>query len=274
MGTLYVVVVPEGNPDDITLRARRVLDQAALIVAVDIDRARHLLAHYQIATSLVDAVQADVSLKALRAGDVALLHTAWSPSPTSLSWQLIGAAIERGFPVVPIPGPSPVVTALVISGLPADSFVYLGKLPVQPPSRRELLALVADEGRTLVVLEWLARLAGTLADLHDALGDRSVTVVAASQQGMGVVWRGAAGEAPAHLSGHPSEGPCVLVLSGARQGTIRWEEVRLLAEVQACLARGLGAKEISRQLTQSGWHRREIYRLATHVADLSRAENR
>jgi 16S rRNA (cytidine1402-2'-O)-methyltransferase len=273
MGTLYVVGVPEGNPDDITLRARRVLDRVALIVAVDVDQARHLLARYQIATSLVDAVHADVSLEALRAGDVALLHTAWSPGPTSFTCALIRAAIEHGFPVVPIPGPSPVVTALVISGLPADSFVYLGELPLQPPARHELLALVVDEPRTLVVMEWPDRLPDTLADLYDALGHRTVVVVAASQQEMGVVWRGTVGEAPAHLLDCPSQGPCVLVLSGARQETIRWEEDRLLAEVRACLARGLGAKEISQQLTKSGWRRREIYRLATQVASFSPGEN-
>jgi 16S rRNA (cytidine1402-2'-O)-methyltransferase len=273
MGTLYVVGVPEGDPDDITLRARRILGQVALIVAEDVGQARHLLARHKIATPLADGVHADAVADLLQVGDVALLHTGWSPGPTSFGCQLIHAAIEHGFPVVSIPGPSLVVTALVISGLPADSFIYLGELPPQPTARRELLAHVAGEYRTLVVLEWPARLPDTLADLHGTLGHRSLVVVAAPQQEMEVVWRGAVGEAPQYLLDRLSEGPCLLVLSGAREETIRWEKDRLLAEVRACLARGLGAKEISQQLASSGWPRREIYRLATQVAGFSPAEN-
>jgi len=136
------------------------------------------------------------------------------------------------------------------------------------------MAFVAGESCTLVALDWPARLPETLADLHDILGPRPLVVVAASYQGIEAVWRGMLGEAPGPLSDRPLQGPCALVLGGAGEKTIRWEQDRLLAEVRACLARGLGAKEISQQLAAaSGWPRRKIYRLATQGADFSPTEN-
>ena len=273
MGTLYVVGAPEGSPDDITLRAKRILGQVALIIAGDMAQARHLLACHGITTPLADVVCADAFLDALRVADVALLHADPSPGPTGAAYQRIQAAIDGGFPVVPIPGSSLVVTALVISGLPADSFLSLGELPPQPVARRELLALVAGEPRTLVALEWPARLPETLADLQETLGQRPLVVVAAFCQGIEVAWRGAVGEAPGFLLERPCQGPCALVLGGTGEKTVCWEKDRLLAEVQARLAQGLGAKEISQQLAaQSGWPRREIYRLATQEAGFSYAD--
>lgn len=264
MGTLYVVGAPPGDPDDITLRARRILAEVTLVGADDADQARRLLAHYDVATPV--AKVGDL-WEALDAGDAALLSQGWLPGPSDSSYQLICAAIERGFPVVPVPGPTLPVTALVISGLPADSFVYLGELPRDPSARRDLLALVAGERRSLVAIEWPDRLPGTLVDLVEALGDRSLAVVAASDTGIDVIWRGALGEAPAHLPSPPGQALCTLVVGVAREKADRWDCERLRAEIRACLERELGTKEISRQLAaESGWPRREVYRLAVELA--------
>lgn len=272
MGTLYVVGVPPGDPDDTTLRALRVLREVALVVAGGPPHCRHLLARYDIGMPFVDLSEGAPSysvervVAALGTGDVALLWTGWSPVPSNSSHQLICAAIERDFPVVPIPGPTLPLTALVISGLPADGFVFLDQLPSEPAARHELLASVADERRSLVALESPSRLSDTVSCLEEALGDRPLTVVATSDQGPGDIWRGTVGGAAIKLPEGRFGCLCALVIGGAQEGVICWDEDRLRAEIQACLDQGLGAKETSQQLAgESGWPRRQIYHLAVEA---------
>jgi 16S rRNA (cytidine1402-2'-O)-methyltransferase len=270
VGTLYVVGAPAGHPDDITLRALRILREVVLVVAEDAGHAQRLLARHEIATPLAAASSVHALLDALRAGDVAILSVGWSSGPQGSGDQLIHSTIDHGFPIVPVPGPALPITALVISGLPADRLAYLGELPRAPSARHDLLASAASERRTLVVRESPHLLAGTLVDLCAALGDRSLVVVTASEQGIEVIWRGTLGTASEHLVDPPTHRPLVLVIGGARERPIPWDEDRLQAEIGALLDQGLGVKEISQQLTgESGWPRREIYRRAVEAANLS-----
>jgi len=267
VGTLYVVGVPARDPDDLTLRALRVLGEVDLVAAADVPSARHLLAHHDISTPLVAVTCRDDLLAALETGDVALFSEGRGSGPSGPNLALIRAAIERGFPVVPVPGPDLALTALVIAGLPADSFVCLGDLPAQTPARRNLLASLANERRTLVALESPARLPAALADLRDALGDRPLVVVAAAEQGVGTIWQGTVAEAPECPFDRSLQAPWVLVVGGARECVTRWDEERLRAGIRSSLEQGLGAREIGRQLaSESGWRRREIYRLAVEIA--------
>jgi 16S rRNA (cytidine1402-2'-O)-methyltransferase len=266
------VGTPAANLDDLSQRARRILDQVNLVVADHVDQARRLLDWHQIGSPLV-ATEPNVVEQTLGAGDVALLAEGQSPGLSASGARLVRVAIERGFPVVPVPGPCLPITALVISGLPADSFVYLGQLPLQPAARRELLASVARERRTLVVAESPEQLSATLAELRAALGDRPLALAAASDQGVEILWRGALGEVEEAWFiepgfGEPSPAPVVLIVGGALARAARWSEDELLAEIQARHEQGFGAKEISRELApESGWPRRQIYRL---VVDLNR----
>ncbi len=276
MGILYIVGAPQGDLDDITLRAVRILGEVTLIVASDVPHTRRLLAHYDIATPLTPLSEPDCSvtldsiLGALEMGDVALVTTAWSPSPSGPSYRLIRAAIGRDFPVVPSPGPTLPITALVVSGLPADSFVYLGQLPTGSSARCDLLASVAAERRTLLTLVLHHQLSAALTDMAEALGERPLAVVATSDQDGQKVWRGTVSGASEHLLGQPDQELCVLVVGGARGRPARWDIDRLRAEVRAGLERGLAAKEIGRQLAvQSDWPRREIYSLAVEIDRLS-----
>jgi 16S rRNA (cytidine1402-2'-O)-methyltransferase len=268
VGTLYVIGAPAGDPEDLTLRARRLLEEVVVIAADSLDQAQRLLARYDIATPLIALPEGDRLFDILATDDVGLLVEGGAPCSSGIASELIRATIQRGFPVVPIPGPAFPITALVVSGLPADSFVYLDRIPAEPTARRDLLALVTTERRTLVLLESLDHLAGTLTDLRDVLGDRPLVLVTASAHGTEAIWRGTLGQASEPWGTQSISEPCVLVVGGAREQVTRWDGGRLRAEVQARLDQGLGAKEIGRDLAvESGWPRREIYRLAVEMGD-------
>ena len=269
MGTLYVLGTPAGDPADLTRRALRILETVDLIVAGDEDSARALAAHHALAAPVILAQ--DGTPDALAEGDVALLYSGLSPAPSYPGFQLIRGALDRQHPVVPIPGPSLAITALVISGLPADSFVYLGALPREQAARRELLAAIRTERRTVVALSPPARRAAALAELFQMLGDRALAVVASSVQGAELVWRGRLELAIAELGRDAAPDTCALVVGGAPDGAARWQEDRLRSEIQSRLVAGLGVKEISQQLAEnSGWSRREIYRLSVELAGRNR----
>jgi 16S rRNA (cytidine1402-2'-O)-methyltransferase len=273
MGTLYIVGAPAGDPQDITRRALRLLGEVALVIADDVDHAQRLLADHGLDTPLLASTDADLPLRALDGGDVAVLIEGWSPGLTGPSFQLVRAAIEQGFAVVPVPGPCLSLAALVVSGMPADSFVFLGELPPQPASRRELMASLAAEHRTLVALGSPHALPELLADLRGVFGDRPLVVVTASGGATGVAWRGTLGDAPGEALGEPGPEPYVLIIGGARERAERWDEERLRAEVQRCLEQGLSAREIGPALAaESGWPRRAVYRLAARGAPFARGE--
>jgi|GEM_PF-13958 len=266
MGTLYIVGVPAGRADELTLRAQRTLEEVALLVTEEGTPAPDLPVGCGLAAPSVPVTDTEAILAALETGDVALLLDERRAGPSVPASGLIRAALEGGFPVVPVPGPSLPVTALILSGLPADSFICLGSLPAQPDERQALLAAVAGERRTLLILASPAHLPDTLACLYGALGDRPLAVVVVSGEGTEMVWRGRLGQAAGQVAARPDWLGCALVIGGARQPTGRWEKARLRAEVRARLEQGLSAREAGRQLSAlSGWPRREIYRLAMEV---------
>ncbi len=272
MGTLYVVTAPAGDPNDLTRRALRILKKVSLIVTDDEGNARQLLDHFGITTPLVPA-PGDDHLDTLAEGDVAFLCSGLSPVLPECGYRLIRGALDRRYPAVPAPGPSLPITALVISGLPADSFFYLGELPQEPTARSELLAAVSAEHRTVLALAPRALLPVTLADLHSTLGDRPLVLVVSSTMGAQVVWRGRSQEAAGGLAEATLPGTHVLVIGGAPAETARWDEGRLRSEIQSLQVAGLGAKEISQQLAgDSGWSRREVYRLSVELAQRDRAQ--
>ena len=265
VGTLYVVGAPAGDANDLTRRAARILREVSLVVADDEGHAQQLLDRHRIATPLIPSGSAAVP-DILETGDLALLISGSSPAPAESGYRLIRLVVERGFPVVSIPGPSLPLTALVVSGLPADSFVYLGEPPPQQPNCSDLLEPLAADRRTLVIAARRQRLPVSLNNLHATLGPRPAVLVSASGDGTEVVWRGTLDCAPAPMPDHKEPGCLVLVVGGAREQSVLWDEERLRAEIEAGLARALRVKEISRILAaESGWSRREVYRLAVEI---------
>ncbi len=265
MGILYVVGAPAGDLDDLTHRARRILGEVALVVAEDVSLGQKLLARHGLTTPLftlqpsIGAEDLNTLLDTLADRDVALLTSGWSVGPLQVSQQLIRAAVAREIRVLAVPGPSFPIAALVISGLPADSFVYLHRLPQEAEVRRALLHAVSDERRTLVLLDAL----DGLSELYRALGDRELAVVASlEEKGAQVAWRGTLPLAIEEFADRVIDCPCALVVDGAPEAA-RWDEEKVRQQIQALLKRGHGAKAISQQLAvESGWPRRQIYQLA------------
>ncbi len=267
MGTLYVVGTPIGNLEDISLRALRILREVDLIAAEDTRTTRKLLARYGIETPLTSyhehnkLTKLDYLLETLRQKDVALVSEAGMPGLSDPGYELIRAAIERGIPVVPVPGPSALVTALVVSGLPTDSFVYLGFLPRRREERRRLLESVARERRTLVAFEAPHRLLATLADLKEVLGDRRIAIARELTKVHEEVWRGTTDEALARFEEAPPRGEFTLVIEGAREA--RWDEERVRRALRRMLGEGVGTREAVKAVAElAGWPKREVYELA------------
>lgn len=159
MGTLYLVATPIGNLEDITLRALRLLREVSLIAAEDTRVARKLLAHYEIETP-VDSfhehspdARLDEIVDALTTGDVAVISDAGMPGISDPGSRLIERAVTRGYPVLPIPGPSSVIAATAVSGLADEGFVFAGFLPRKASEKRERLRKLAEPGLPLVIFE-------------------------------------------------------------------------------------------------------------------------
>jgi 16S rRNA (cytidine1402-2'-O)-methyltransferase len=183
--SLYLVATPIGNLEDITLRALRVLKEVDLIACEDTRQTLKLLSHYGIKTRTVSYHEHNEMTKAaelvvnLEGGaKVALVTDAGMPGISDPGFRLIALAIRHHVPVVPIPGASAFLAALVASGLPTDSFRFSGFLPAKAGQRRKLLESVKDSPRTQVFYEAPHRLLETLADVVEVLGNGRHVVVA------------------------------------------------------------------------------------------------
>src|SRR3990170_3026405 len=218
MPTLFVVATPIGNLEDVTLRALRVLREVSLIAAEDTRTTRKLLAHHGIRNRLLSyndhnkAARIPRLLHALREGDVALVSEGGTPVISDPGLDLVAAALDGGFAVTPVPGPSAVTAALAVSGLASRQFTYLGFLPRRAGERRRLFAALRDDPRAIVAFESPHRLRVSLTALRDALGDRRVAVCRELTKKFEEVFRGTLSEALAHF-GEP-RGEFTLVIGG------------------------------------------------------------
>jgi 16S rRNA (cytidine1402-2'-O)-methyltransferase len=269
VGTLYVVGTPIGNLEDMSLRALRILGEVDLIAAEDTRKTRKLLTHFKIETPLTSyyehnkLTKLDELLSTLQYKDVALVSEAGMPGLSDPGYELIQAAIAQGTPVVPVPGPSALITALVISGLPTDSFLYLGFLPRRRKERRQLLASLAGERHTLVAFEAPHRLLASLADLKDVLGDRRIALARELTKLHEEVWRGSVSQALTHFEDNPPRGEFTLVIEGAGEERVTWNEERVVEALAELVAKGVEKKEAIKAVSElAGWPRREVYKLA------------
>lgn len=277
MGTLYVVATPIGHLEDITLRALRLLREVSLIAAEDTRTARKLLARYDIATPVISyfehskLARLERVLAALEEGDVALISEAGMPGVSDPGYELIRAALAAGVEVVPVPGPSAVLAALVVSGLPTERFLYLGFLPRRRAERRKLLQGVAGEPGTLLLFEAPHRVQAALADLLDILGDRPLAVCRELTKLHEEVWRGTLATAVAYFATHPPRGEFTLVIGGAGKGgeAGRWKVTQVQEAVALLVAEGVAQPMAIRVVARlSGWRKRDVYALMLEAEDV------
>ncbi|MGE0544280.1 MAG: 16S rRNA (cytidine(1402)-2'-O)-methyltransferase [Dehalococcoidia bacterium] len=264
MGQLYIVATPIGNLEDITLRALRILGEVSLIAAEDTRTARVLLRRHGIRarlTALTDhnaARAVPLLLDALAADDIALISEAGTPVVSDPGYELVTAAVAAGHRVTPIPGPSAVLAALVVSGLPAREFTYLGFLPHGGADRRRLLATAATEPRTVVVFESPHRLRAALQDISAAYGNRPIAVCRELTKLYEEVFRGTAVQALDHFAA--PRGEFTIVLAGATDRE-PVDEPAALADLAVLKRRGKGAREATEEVSRrSGIARRRLYR--------------
>ena len=258
---LAVVPTPIGNLEDITLRALRYLREADLIACEDTRRTGRLLAHYEIKNELVsyhehnEARMAGEIADKARVGNVALVTDAGTPLVSDPGYRLVVACIEAGVEVEALPGPSALVTALAVSGLPTDTVVFAGFPARKGKERTRLLERISREASTFVLFESPHRLAKTLGQLSP---DASVAVCRELTKLHEEVFRGSVAEAAEHFAGEV-RGEIVLVIKGGT-GVEEQSLDEVVENARGYLQEGEStSKAAARAARESGWRRTEVY---------------
>lgn len=269
MGILYLVATPIGNLEDMSARAIRILRESILIAAEDTRHTGTLLKHFEIKTSLTSYFEhnklnkLDFILEQLSKGDVALVSDAGTPAINDPGYELVKAALASGFDVVPVPGSSAPIAALTVSGLPTDSFLYLGYLPHKSNERRKFISQIESLTYTLIFLESPHRIIDALEDLLAVLGDRRICVAREMTKMFEEYWRGPISGAMEHFQASSPRGEFTLVVAGKSKGeSALWAEDKLRAAIQKELDKDKSAKDISAELSEvSGWAKKDVYAL-------------
>jgi 16S rRNA (cytidine1402-2'-O)-methyltransferase len=277
MGTLYIVGTPIGNLEDITLRAVRVLGQVDLIAAEDTRVSRKLLSHLDIHVPLTSYHQHNWQAKlpslldALASSDVALVTDAGMPGISDPGSELVSRAAGAGFPVEVIPGVSAVTTALAASGLPGDSFLFLGFMPRRGNERRAQLESIAALLHTLVIFEAPHRLKVTLQEMLKVLGDREISVCRELTKLHEEVFRGLISQALDYFKA--PRGEFVLIVAGAADkgsepGGAQPDLSKIKSQLQELRKSGTRAKEaVALVADASGLPKNRVYDLWLKTRD-------
>ncbi|MDX1655638.1 MAG: 16S rRNA (cytidine(1402)-2'-O)-methyltransferase [Candidatus Competibacteraceae bacterium] len=274
---LYIVATPIGNLGDITLRALEVLREVALIAAEDTRHTRRLLEHFKIDRPLVSLHQHNErqrlpQLLAELAGGaaIALVSDAGTPLISDPGFPLVRAARRQGSRVIPLPGPSSLLAALAVAGLPTDRFVFEGFLPARDQARRQRLEALASEPRTLLFFESSHRIAETVAAMAAILGPQRPAALARELTKLyEQVYDDTLGALVDWLEVDPNRcrGEFVVVVAGAPQQdqeVSQGREARQLLEI--LLEEGLPVKQATRVAARlTGIKRNVLYRLALEI---------
>ena len=265
-GRLFLVATPIGNLEDITYRAVRVLREADRIACEDTRQTRKLLEHYGIERPTVsyhehnEAERSEELAVLLEAGErIALVSDAGMPLVSDPGYRLVRAAIERGIPVEPVPGPSAVLAAIAASGLPNDSFHFGGFLPSKPGQRLKALEALAGERATLVFYEAPHRIVEALEAVEQALGPRPVVVARELTKIHEEFLRGEAAEVRAILAARENVKGEITLLIGRATAPVN-DGTPVEDAVQALIHSGTPRMDAIKQVArQRGLSKREVY---------------
>jgi 16S rRNA (cytidine1402-2'-O)-methyltransferase len=265
---LYVVSTPIGNLEDITLRALRTLQEAGLIAAEDTRVTRRLLERHGISTPVTSYNEHNKRTKTARLveeladRDVALVSDAGTPGVNDPGADLVSAASQAGFSVVPVPGPSSITAAVSVSGIAGDGFVYLGFLPRRRGDRKRALGAVMESKAPLVLLEAPHRLVDSLGDVLDVLGDRDIVVCRELTKLHEEVFRGSVSTAREHFQEPRGEFCLVVEGAGESPGRVSRPESTAIPLLNELRERGARAKDsVALVSAATGIPKKRVYEL-------------
>jgi len=267
-GTLYIVSTPIGNLEDITLRALRILKESDLIAAEDTRRSRKLLTHFDIKTPMISYWGAKEKVKAeevlghlFNDKDVALISDAGTPGISDPGAVLVRRACEEGLiNVVPIPGPSAMAAALSVSGLPTESFTFIGFLPPKTLQRQKFLKEIAIKRETLIFYEAPHRILDTLIDMEDVFGaDRKVAVARELTKLHEEVLRGTLLSILDDMENTTVAGEFVVVVEGRTESEPVSED-EAMTEMRSLMRSGVSRKDAARKISSTyGLSKKKLY---------------
>ena len=273
-GTLFIVATPIGNLEDISPRALRVLSEVELVACEDTRHTQRLLNHFGIKTKSIsyhehnERERAKELCRLLESGkNVALVSDAGTPLVSDPGFRIVNAAIEKDIPVVTIPGPAAFVTALVASGLPSDQFLFAGFLPSRANARREKLETLGETPATLIIYEAPHRLAATLKDAVDVLGNRQAAVARELTKLHEEISRGTLADLAERFSNQLVRGEIVLIIGAEAISSTEPEArdispQRLSDRVSELEREGLESKDaLKKAARELGIKRAEAYRM-------------
>lgn len=274
-GTLYLCGTPIGNLEDVSKRVLRILSSVHTIAAEDTRHTRKLLSAYDIQAQLLslhehnEAARTPQVLRLLAEGhDVAVVSDAGMPGISDPGGHLVQACIEAGIPVVPIPGPTAFLTALVASGLPTTRFSFEGFLPRRKQERKQRLSEVGKLPHTLIFYEAPHRLRATLEDMRDVLGDRQAVLARELTKLHEEYIRGPLSHLVAWCAEHEVRGEFVVLVEGASQEKVQLEvdEEQLQRHLRRLIDEGMSMRDAVRATAvELGVSKRRVYDVALRM---------
>lgn len=276
-GTLYLVATPIGNLEDMTFRAIRTLKEVQLIAAEDTRQTRKLLTHYDIQNRLVsyhehnrEASGPELIRMLLEGQSIAIVSDAGIPAISDPGAELVAAAVAEGIPVVPIPGANAALSALIISGLPTDRFLFVGFPPRERKGMAKLMDSLEGETGTILFYESPHRLKKTLSFLAERWGGRGMAIVRELTKRHEEALRGTVEACLAHVEQNQPLGECCIVLEGSSASAggaaseagsaAWWASLTLPAHVEAYEAKGQSRKDAMKSAAADrGVSKRDVY---------------
>ncbi|MBE9194589.1 16S rRNA (cytidine(1402)-2'-O)-methyltransferase [Synechocystis sp. LEGE 06083] len=275
MGILYLVATPIGNLGDMTPRAIKTLQEVDLIAAEDTRHTGKLLQHFQITTPQISyhdhnrhGRTQELLAKLQKGQNIALVSDAGTPGISDPGQELVAACGESNIEVIPIPGATALIAALISSGLATERFVFEGFLPTKNQSRQQLLQSLVQEQRTIILYEAPHRLLTTLTDLQTVLGaERNLTVARELTKYHEQFWRGNLQTAIAYFTENTPKGEFCLVIAGApADDRPSFSEENLRDELKNLINKGLSRSQASKQLAEvTRLPRRQLYQLSLEI---------
>lgn len=278
-GTLYLCATPIGNLEDITLRCVRVLREADIIAAEDTRQAIKLLNHFQIRKPLISYHEHNKHEKGkeivelLRSGkNIALVSDAGMPAISDPGEELVRLCIDSGIEIIPLPGPSASLTALIVSGLSTRRFCFEGFLPSNKKERKERLKKLSAETRTIIVYEAPHRLLDTLGEIMEYLGDRRISVSREITKKFEETVRGEISSVIGIFKERAVKGEFVLIIEGISEKELvdielkKWDNVSVEEHIAMYLQQGADKKEAIKKVAEDRkLPKKEVYKIGCNL---------